>query len=138
MSLVKSFDPEDYAKYDPVKQLIIDLFEKTGHTARVNDDQYGVDLVVDEKYYCEVEQKTAWKGKSFPYDELNIPPRKKKFLNLDKPTLFCVVNNEKTHALFVRSDIVASSPRKEVPNNRLGSGEYFYKVPIGKCRIVKI
>lgn len=138
MTLVKPFDAADYAKYDPVKHLIINLFENGGHTATVHENQYGVDLVIDGKYYCEVEQKTAWKGAKFPYDELNIPPRKKKFFDFDKPTLFCVVNKDRTHALFVKADIVKNCPRKEVPNNRLESGEFFYRVPINQCKIVKL
>lgn len=132
------FRKDIYEVFDPAKNLIIDFFKKKGRKVEINPNDYGIDLIVDDKYYCEVQVKTFWSGPFFPRPELHIEPRKTKYLNLDKPTVFCVINKEKTHALFVTSDTVKKSRMEEVPNRRNPKGEYFYKVPVSQGKIVAI
>lgn len=137
----KTFDSKLYNIHDNVKKNILDYFAQKGVKATINEDKYGPDLIVvidSQEYYCEVQQKMAWKGDNFPYKELNIEERKEKFLKLDKPIFFCVVNAEKTHALFTSGKIVSGCPKKSVSNKNISHGELFFRVPIEKTRKVKI
>ena len=59
--------------------------------AIVNPDTYGIDLIVDNTFYCEVEVKHNWKGKDFPFSTLQLSDRKRKFAILDnnnEPVIF--------------------------------------------------
>ena len=137
----KRFDSKLYNLHDNVKKNILDYFTQKGIPASVNEDKYGPDLVVvldSTGYYCEVQQKMAWKGETFPYSELNIEERKEKFLNLDKPILFCVVNADKSHALFTTGKIVYSCPKKSVSNKNISQVELFFRVPIEKTKSVRL
>jgi hypothetical protein len=108
-----------------------------GYEVQDNPDQYGADLIVNtgrEEIYSEVEIKRVWSGPTFQYDTLQIPARKKKFTELDKPCVFIVFNNEQTHAFACHSDTLKESPMVEVPNKYVYSGEMFYQVPITKLK----
>lgn len=136
MSAYKKFDEELYAQYDPAKQIVIDFFERNGHKAIVNPDQYGIDLIIDDKFFVEVEVKNEFKGAKFTWDTLHIPSRKKKFIT--DATMFCVVNVEGTHAMFAPGKIVKRCRRDEVPNNKIASGELFFIVPMRFVKTMRI
>jgi len=140
MSAYKKFDPELYAKYDPAKHIVIDFFERSGHKAIVNPDQYGIDLIIDDKFFVEVEVKTEFTGSTFisrrngtPHKTLNIPTRKFKFIT--DSTMFCVVNVEGTHAMFTPGKIVRRCRRDTVPNC---GAELFFIVPIRFVKLLRI
>jgi hypothetical protein len=114
-------------------------WSSVGYEVKDNPDQYGADLIVNtgqEEFYSEVEIKRVWSGPNFAYDTLQIPGRKKKFTELDKPCVFVVFNNEQTHAFACHSDVLKESPLVEVPNKYVYSGEMFYQVPITKLQYV--
>lgn len=114
-------------------------WESVGHRVDDNPDQYGADLIVNtgrEEFYSEVEIKRVWSGPTFQYATLQIPARKKKFTELNRPCIFLVFNNEQTHAFVCHSNILKESPVVEVPNKYVYSGEMFYQVPITKLEYV--
>ena len=139
MSAYKKFEQDEFDTYDNLARNIMkEFFSRQGYTVTDNSDKYGVDLVVDDRLYCEVQVKNAWSGKTFPFSDVNIESRKKKYFFLDKPTVFCLLNREHTHALFLSAKDVSNSERKEVRNKKIPEGELFYKVPIQKAKIVRI
>lgn len=136
--LFKRFDKELYNTNDPAKLLAIEYFEKIGKKAVVNPDKYGIDLIIDDEFYCEVEVKHTWKGENFKFDTLQIPFRKSKFGKSDKRSMFMVINTDRTYAYLVEGKDVMESPLKEVPNKYMYKGEYFYQIPLNKLTKVKL
>ena len=136
-STKKKFDKELFLINDvPSKKIAIEYFNKLNQVAVENPNKYGIDLIVNEEFYCEVEVKHGWKGSYFPFKDLQISYRKKKFASLDKPVMFMVMNSTKTYALTVNGEDVITSPIKVVPNKYVPEGEQFYVVPFDKlCKI---
>ncbi len=135
----KKFDQDLYNKNDPAKLKAIEYFKSKGMTAIVNPDDYGVDLIVDDKFYCEVEVKHSWKNDRFAFPTLQIPERKTKFAKIsDKPVMFMVINSNHTHAFLANKVDVLGSPMKEVPNKYVPEGEMFYQIPVRKLTKVRI
>ena len=135
--MFKPFDPQLYNKNDTAKYDAIKYLEKLNKKAYVNPDQYGVDLIVDDAVYCEVEVKHAWKGKEFPFSTLQIPERKTKFTKADKPVMFMVFNSDRSYAFLVKGDDVMKSPLKHVPNKYMDD-EMFFQIPVNKLTKVRI
>ncbi len=134
----KRFSKNLYDANDPAKLQAIEYFSGLGKNAIVNPDSYGIDLIVDDKFYCEVEVKHNWQGEHFPFGTLQIPERKTKFTTADKPTMFMIFNSQKTHALLAKGTDVMHSPLVEVSNKYVSNGEYFYQVPVSKLTKVKV
>lgn len=135
----KKFDKDLYNKNDPAKLKAIDYFGLMGMKAIVNPDDYGVDLIVDDNFYCEVEVKHNWKGTNFPFSTLQIPERKTKFAKIsDKPVMFMVFNSEHTHAFLAKATDVLRSRMQEVPNKYVPEGEMFFQVPVKKLTKVRL
>ena len=112
-----------------------------GYKVHDNPDRYGADLIVNtgwEEFYSEVEIKRVWSGPLFQYDTLQIPERKKKFADLDRPCVFVVMNKEQTHAFVCDRETLLASPVVEVPNKYVYSGEMFFQVPISKLLFVEL
>ena len=63
-----------------------------------NPNKYGVDLIgtLDGEFvsYVEVERKHGWKGETFPFSTVNLPARKKKYVELILPTQFVIFNHD--------------------------------------------
>ena len=135
----KKFDQDLYDQNDPLKLRAIEYFKSKGMNAIVNPNDHGIDLIVDDKFYCEVEVKHTWKGSNFTFPTLQIPDRKKKFAKvLDKPAMFLVFNHEHTHIFLVMAEDVRNSPMKEVPNKYVPEGEMFYQIPVNKLTKVRL
>ena len=98
-------------------------------------DKYGVDLVChrggEKVGYAEVERRHNWKDK-FPFPTLHIPFRKKKFFELDKPTILFSVKADLTEALWVDNNTILQCP-VERKDNKYMKNEYFFCVPIELC-----
>ena len=141
-SVRKEFNKELYDDNDTIaKEKAIEYFKKIGMIARHNPDRYGIDLIVDNKFYCEVEVKHNWKTSRFPFNDLQYSERKRKFAILDSdefPVVMMVINSLLTDALVVRGKDVLSSPSQEVSNKYIKSGEYFFKIPINKTTRIKL
>lgn len=135
----KRFDKELYDQCDSkAKSKAIRLVRRVkGFKARENEKKRGVDLIVSENgedsFYIETEiKKRKWKGDKFPFPDINFPERKRKFAELDKPTLFIMFNEDLSSYLVVTSKDLLESEVKEVPNKYVFKGEKFFKVPTKK------
>lgn len=134
----KSFDSKLYRVNDNAKELAIEYFKRIGMSAIVNPDQYGIDLIVDNQFYCEVEVKHNWKQENFPFPNLQIPERKKKFAALDKPVVFMVLSSNRKKALVAKDHDVLKSPLKTVSNKYVKNGEKFFQVDVSLLKKVNI
>lgn len=134
----KSFDRKLYATNDNAKELAIEYFKRIGMSAIVNPNDYGVDLIVDNQFYCEVEVKHNWKDAFFPFPTLQIPERKKKFATLDKPVVFMVMSSNRKKALVAKDNDVLNSPLKTVSNKYVKKGEKFFQVDVSLLREIEL
>lgn len=133
----KRFDPELYRINDKLaKENTIKIVDKRKFKVVENPNTRGVDLLVYKRgiylLNIECEIKKIWVGKKFPYDNVQFPERKEKFALLDKPTIFVMFNADQSAYLVVRDKDLLSSPKKEIPNKYVYSGEMFFQVPLDK------
>ena len=81
--MLKYFDRDQFARHDAhAKEVARQFWINLGYNCIENPDEYGVDLLVEDKgrkFGCEVEVKTEWHGPEFNCPTLHIPFRKKKF-----------------------------------------------------------
>lgn len=99
-----------------------------------NSDKYAQDLIVmdlEENPICyiECEIKRLWKGSEFPFPTLQIPERKGKYIGSEPGTLFLVFNADQTAVMLVHEELLAVSPKEEIPNKYVQKGEFFFQVP---------
>jgi len=135
----KRFDPALFAETDAKARACgKQYWTSLGHTVEDNPDRYGADLIVDGKFYCEVEIKKVWSGDTFQYDTLQIPHRKAKYTKLDMPCKFIVFNSTQSHGILVDGETLASSPVKEVPNKYSYKDEMFFQVPIKNTTLISL
>jgi len=80
----------------------------------------------------ETEIKRVWKSKEFQYESVQFPERKRKFCELEKPTIFIMWNSNLSSYLVVTGRDLVNSPSVEVPNKYVYKGEYFFQVPLKK------
>ena len=103
------------------------------------DNRYKVDRkgFKGGEHICnvEVEVKMIWKKglSDFPYDEINLPGRKKKYLELDKPTSFVIFSKDMQGAVVFTDEVVKDCKMVEVKNKYCPSGEMFFKIPLKKA-----
>jgi hypothetical protein len=103
------------------------------------DNRYKVDRkgYKNGEHTCnvEVEVKMIWKNgmSDFPYDEINLPGRKKKYLELDKPTSFVIFSKDMQGAVVFTDEVVRKCKLAEVKNKYCPSGEMFFKIPLAKA-----
>lgn len=129
----KRFDPALYAENDAIARTTVkDLLKGTEFQVLDNPKKRGVDLLVykDSEHIAniECEIKKVWKGEDFPYESVQIPERKQKYAELEKPTIFVMLNNDKSQYLALSGATLLGSPKKEVPNKYVYSGEHFFQV----------
>ncbi len=139
----KPFSPTLFQTNDLLGRKIVQKFFHSKNIDAVdNPDIYAVDLILFREGkkigYAEVEVRHNWKTDEFPYDTLNVPQRKKKLLENDLPTYFFSVNCIETRMYVVTDEVVLGSPLQENKNKYVASGEYFYKVPVGLCKMIVI
>lgn len=140
----KKFSKKLHEKFDnagkqAVKKFLTSL--KKGYEVKENEDKYGVDLVVykdgEKVAYAEVEVRPAWKGAKFPYEDLNIPFRKKKLLCNELKTMFFSINNELTHMLWCNAKTILKSKTAFVTNKYV-KNEKFFKVDLKDLKYEKL
>ena len=129
------FEENDKKCRDKVREVL----KNTDFTVQDNSKVRGVDLLLFNRTgqhigYIEVERKTVWKGQDFKYESVQFPERKRKYTELDKPTIFVMFNDDMTNFLVVKGTDLASSPCVEVPNKYMYKGEQFFQVPIDKVK----
>ena len=129
----KLFEENDKIARDLSKKVIEQLYQLR---CLENPDKYDVDLwmIREDRViaYAECEIKKVWLGVGFPWSSVQFPERKAKYARLDKPTLFCMINNMKNRAALVWSKDLLTSPLVEVSNKYNSEGELFYQVPLSK------
>lgn len=118
----------------PARQAVIAYGKmKWGIDFRENPDIYGIDLLgyKNEVLCCYIEiEMRDWRdtGVLYPYETIHIPARKEKFFQKLHTAYFIVTRNFKS-AYWIPTHKILESPKKEVPNNSVKEGEYFYDVP---------
>ena len=140
MSVRKRFDKELYQKYDSLaKQATKQFLNEKGCTVDPHPNRYAQDLVVKsdtEEFCAECEVKLVWKTDQFPYDNVQLPARKKKFF--DVPTQFFIWNHTLNRAATFWSEDIKDLEPVEVPNKYVYKGEYFYQIPLDMVTFVTI
>ena len=140
----KKFDKTLHDQYDDIGREVVKNYfsSKLNITAKDNPNIYGVDLILyrDAEVigYAEVEVRNNWKSDAFPYDTLNVPYRKKKLLDNDKPTFFFSVNCIKTRMFCCKAEDILACEVKENRNKYVKDNEYFYKVPVDILKTIVI
>ena len=138
--VLKAFEEDQWEIFDgPAKALGIKFWQAMDCECVENEGPFGIDLIVERNgktFDCEVEIRQKWHGTDFPFDSLYLPLRKKKFAK-DK-SVFMVINNSQTHAMYVRAEDVLNRPVVENKNERVPSGEKFYCVPLDKCQHINL
>jgi hypothetical protein len=134
MSVKKRFDPALYAENDTAaREAVKNVLKGSEFQVIDNPKKRGVDLLVfkDSVHIAniECEIKRVWKTTEFPYESIQIPERKQKYAELDKPTVFVMLNHDQSNYLAVTGQTLLSSPKKEVPNKYVYSGEFFFQIP---------
>lgn len=133
----KKFDPELHKKADePAKTVTKYYCGRFGYDAEDNPNIYGVDLIVPDVCYIEVERRFMWKSDKFPFASLHIPHRKRKFFNQDMPVLVFTWNYPLTKFIRLHEDVIKNSRVIEKSTEAMPEGEHFYEVDIRKGRIV--
>ena len=136
MTARKRFDRELWLENDKkarngVKKIFRGL---QGFTVKDHSDHRKVDLEVfkNGKHVANVETeiKRVWRTEEFPYESVQFPERKRKFTELEKPTLFIMFNANLGSYVVVTDADLANSPSVEVPNKYVFKDEYFFQVPL--------
>lgn len=134
MTTRKPFDPELYDADDNAKQIVIAWLVQLGYQARVNPDQYGIDVLAtrgDREIGFEVEVKHAWTGPRFPFATVHIADRKRKFA---KPgNHFLMLNDERTRLLAISATSINDAPTV-TKTTIYTMGEGFIEIPRSQCR----
>lgn len=133
----KQFDSQLYAEYDAKARAVVRGALAAEWDIRDNDDKYGPDLIVyrDGKplYYIEVEVKRVWRNAKFPWDAVQLPERKIKFLSLGLSIEYWILRNDLGAALIIPDYLLDGAAPVEVPNKYNASGELFYQIPVSNC-----
>ena len=131
----KKFDKDLYTRFDgPAKEAMRVHLELTGHVVTVPPENYGADLYSEFKnarMYHEVEVSQAWKEKEHPFPLGSIPERKLRLakMHIDEPLFFWMLRLDLKRALVFPSFRLRKEFLVEVPNRKIESGEYFYRIP---------
>ena len=135
----KPFDPNAYKKYDqPARKVTKKYFKKFNIDLIDNPNKYCADLIKEGDYYVECEIRNGWKEGKFPWQVVNLPERKEKFLKLDMPIIFFIWNKTLTSAITVKGETVAACGKEIVPNRLVRYGEKFFRIPIDQTKQVYI
>lgn len=132
--MIKPFDPAQYDRDDDAKHQIIQFLRQKGFAAMVNPDKYGIDVVARKQgvdFTFEVEVKHNWKGEVFPFDTVHFSARKLKFVSGN--TYFAMLNNERTHALFVSGEVFKAAPIT-TKDTKYTKAEQFVTVRVADCK----
>jgi hypothetical protein len=141
----KGFDSQLFNNTDmPAREVIKDYIGQSGLFVRDNPDTYGPDLIVYKGFkplsYVEVEIKLVWKPEQyhFPWNIVQLPERKLKFLNLGLPIEFFILRADLQRAILIPDYVVANSPIEEVRNKYVKVGELFCRINISECQVIDI
>jgi len=139
--------------YKPYEQSLSDRYDKPGREAvkkflskewdlyAQDYKKYEVDLICTRngkaKIFVEVEVRPSFRW-DFPFDTVHIPERKAKLFDNDLPTIYFVVNNNFTKALWINANQITNCDLVENPNKNIKQGEYFYSVPKKRFQFARL
>ena len=127
---IKKFDQALHDKYDPPARAAVAewISMKWGFTALDNPDIYGTDLIIHKGDnpigFAEVEVR-QW-NPYCPFDTIHVPVRKKHMLEVPK-TLFFALNQDMTHAYWIKGLTALAFPYWEIKDDT--KHELYYDVP---------
>jgi hypothetical protein len=139
----KKFSKKLFDENDPKsRKLVKEFFAKHGILLEDNNDQFGVDLVsLDGTVKIEIERRTVWKNKIFPFSEINLPERKAKFFT-EKNVAYVIISDDYSRIGFIKGsrikEYITEDNLKENPNKYVAKGELFYKIPKDKFKWLKL
>jgi len=131
----KPFDKGDYDKFDgPAKDAMRVHLELSGYKVTVPPENYGADLYSELgklKIYHEVEVSQGWKAAHHPFPQGSVPERKKRLadMHINEPLYFWMLRLDLLRALVFPSFRLRPEYLIEVPNKKIHTGEYFYRIP---------
>jgi hypothetical protein len=131
----KPFEKDVYDECDgPAKEAMRAHLEAQGHKVTVPDENYDVDLfseVGDLTMYHEVEVSLGWKSGDHPYPKGSIPERKSRLraMNTGRTLYFWMLRSDLRRAVVFSSVYLQDRFLIEVPNRKVASGEFFYRIP---------
>jgi hypothetical protein len=129
----KEFSEEDYTRFDgPAKNAL--AVHHHGHVVTVPPENYGVDLyseVGDLTMYHEVEVSRGWKTGVHQFPRGSVPERKHRLKEMMPcvPLYFWMLRLDLARALVFNSKHLIDRWLVEVPNCKVDTGEYFYRIP---------
>jgi hypothetical protein len=132
----KPFSKSLYETNDGAKHQIVTWLKTQGFKAWINPDQYGIDVLADKnskRYEFEVEVKHNWRGKTFPYDEIDFPSRKLKVAKSTLENFFVMLNHERNSVLVISGKTFLSSPiiQKDTIYTK---NESFVRIPTNQAK----
>jgi len=142
----KKFDSKLHEQNDGIAKTkikeVLSCILKDGVSITENQNKYSVDLVLlyNNKIIgvAECERKLVWGDCEFPYDSIQFPERKAKFANLGCPVMFCMLNKQCNRLAVVMGKTLLNSPKKQIANKYIASGEYFFQVPTNKAMFFNV
>ena len=138
MTVRKRFDRDLWLENDKKArnacEKIFNQFENLTVKPHKSPTKVDLELFLDGEHIANVETeiKRVWKAETFQYESVQFPERKRKFCELEKPTLFIMWNFNCSSYLVVTGSDLIDSPSVEVPNKYVYKGEYFFQVPVNK------
>jgi hypothetical protein len=139
----KKFSKKLFTENDPQSRKVVkDFFAKYGTILEDNKNDFGVDLVSsDGSIKVEVERRLPWKGKEFPFNEINLPERKARFFS-QEGTAYVIVSEDFSRIGFIKGKVIKEfineDNLKENENRLVKNGELFYKIPKEKFKWFKL
>ena len=144
MSERKRFDRALFEKYDKAAREATTHYLVSQHyEVMEHPDRYAQDLLfykaedfyaLDRCMKAECEVKRVWTTDVFPYENVQLPERKKKFC--DGMTMFFIWNEPLTHAITFWDSALEDLTPVEVPNKYMYKDEYFFQIPMERVEIV--
>ena len=142
----KTFSRDLHSRHDnPARAQAKSYWSQQGYVVVDNPNEKGVDLLLvdpdtnDVVGYVEVEVKNNWNNKTFQYGTLQLPERKGKYIEqYGNKINYMVYSKDLTQAFIIGSLVLKRSPLVEVSNKYVRKGEYFYQVPVNKCKLVQM
>lgn len=131
----KKFDKKLFTQNDPKsREIAKKFFQKLGIELIDHPNQFAIDLITkDNSFQLELEHRHSWKSGEFPFDEVNLPRRKKDHFIKSDTSHYCILSKDYSWLGIVHNLIIKSfiKPRflKEHPNKFVKKDEYFYKIP---------
>lgn len=127
---------------EPTKKAVAKyIFTHWNCSTLKNEDPFGVDIICmrdgEVVGHVEVERRHSWQYGDFPFKTVHIPGRKRKFFEVEIPTVIFSVRKDLQKALWTTGEIVLGSPIV-YSDNKDCMNEDFFDVSVDKWRVVDL